>query len=102
MSIQKFLNKSRYSGIYCIERVIYVNNGGYDKDFSTSGKRISREELERQIGSMDKGAVEKKLRDMGMKDVADRLGRTSNEEILRMLSKNPDILRKLNQLMGGR
>ena len=79
-----------------------MNNCGYDKDFSTSGKRVSREELERQIGSMDRGAVEKKLRDMGMKDVADRLGRTCNEEILRMLSKNPDILRKLNQLMGGK
>lgn len=79
-----------------------MNNANFDKEFSASGRRVSREELERQIGSMDRKAVEKKLRDMGMKDVADRLGRTSNEEILKMLSKNPDILRKLNQLMGGR
>ncbi len=62
---------------------------------------ISREELERQIKGIDKNAVEKKLRQMGYGDVANKLNKTSNEEILKMLAKNPDILKRLNQMMGG-
>ncbi len=62
---------------------------------------ISREELEKQIKGIDKNAVEKKLRQMGYGDVANKLNKTSNEEILKMLAKNPDILKRLNQMMGG-
>ena len=62
---------------------------------------ISREELEKQIRGIDKSAVEKKLREMGYGDVANKLNKTSNEEILKMLAKNPDILKRLNQMMGG-
>lgn len=62
---------------------------------------ISREELEKQIKGIDKNAVEKKLRDMGYGDIANKLGRTSNEELIKMISKNPDILKKVNQMMGG-
>ncbi len=62
---------------------------------------ISREELEKQIRGIDKSAVEKKLRQMGYGDVANKLNKTSNEEILKMLAKNPDILKRLNQMMGG-
>ena len=62
---------------------------------------ISREELEKQIKGIDKNAVEKKLRDMGYGDVANKLSKTSNEELIKMISKNPDILKKVNQMMGG-
>ena len=62
---------------------------------------ISREELEKQIKGIDKNAVEKKLRDMGYGDIANNLGKTSNEELIKMISKNPDILKKVNQMMGG-
>jgi len=62
---------------------------------------ISREELEKQISGIDKSAVEKKLREMGYGDVANKLNKTSNQEILKMLSKNPDILKKVNEMMGG-
>ena len=71
------------------------------EDFANINK-ISREELERRMSSMDKDAVEKKLRKMGMRDIADRLSRTSNDEIMRMVQNNPEILKKLNQLMGGK
>ena len=63
---------------------------------------ISREELEKQIKGIDKGAVEKKLREMGYGDIANKLNKTSNEEIMKMISKNPDILKKVNQMMGGK
>ena len=62
---------------------------------------ISREELEKQIKGIDKNAVEKKLRDMGYGDIANKLNKTSDEEIMKMISKNPDILKKVNQIMGG-
>ncbi len=64
-------------------------------------KPLTSEEVKRQISGIDKNAVEKRLRQMGMKDVADKLSRTSNEEIIRMLQNNPDIIKKLNQIMGG-
>ena len=70
-------------------------------DFANINK-ISREELEKRMASMDRDEVEKKLRKMGMRDIADRLSRTSNDEIMRMVQNNPDILKKINQLMGGK
>ncbi len=63
---------------------------------------ISREELEKQISSVDRTAVEKKLREMGYGDIATKLTQTSNEEILKMLAKNPDIIKRINQMMGGK
>ena len=86
-----FYNFYSYNDI--TERMITLNNN--------NNKSVSREELERQMKSIDRSAVEKKLRQMGMKDVADKLSRTSNEEILRMLAANPDIIKRINQIMGG-
>lgn len=62
---------------------------------------LTEEELKRQIAGIDKNAVEKRLRQMGMKDIADKLSRTSNEEIMKMLQNNPDIIKRVNQIMGG-
>ncbi len=64
-------------------------------------KSVTRQELEQQLADIDRNAVEKKLRQMGMRDVADKLSRTSNEEIMRMLQNNPDIIKRINQIMGG-
>ena len=69
---------------------------------NSSKGNLSMEDLQKNLGNIDKSQVEKKLRSMGLKDIADKLSRTSNEEILKLVSKNPDILRKINQLMGGR
>ena len=63
---------------------------------------ITENELDKRLRDIDKSAVEKKLREMGMGDVADKLKRTNNEEILRMIRSNPDILKKVNQMMGGK
>lgn len=68
-----------------------------------SGKtNMSQREIEGQIRNVDKAAVESKLREMGMGDIADKLKRTDSEEIIRMLRANPDVLRKVNQMMGGK
>ena len=70
-------------------------NNNYNK------KPLTDDELNRQIAGMDKIAVERRLRQMGMKDIADKLSRTSNEEIMKMLRNNPDIIKRVNQIMGG-
>ncbi|MBQ7901327.1 MAG: hypothetical protein IJ365_05120 [Clostridia bacterium] len=72
-----------------------------NNNFVNTNKKITQQELERQISGIDRNAVEKKLRQMGMSDIADKLSKTSNEEIMRMLRNNPDVLKKLNKLMGG-
>lgn len=63
---------------------------------------MTEKDMENYIRSTDKSAVERKLREMGMTDVADKLRRTDNEQILRMLKANPDIINKVNQIMGGK
>ena len=70
-------------------------NNNYNK------KSLTDEEVKKQIAHIDKTAVEKRLRQMGMKDIADKLRRTSNEEIIKMLQNNPDVIKKVNQIMGG-
>lgn len=70
-------------------------NNNYNK------KPLTDDELNRQIAGMDKNAVERRLRQMGMKDIADKLSCTSNEEIMKMLRNNPDIIKRVNQIMGG-
>ena len=70
-------------------------NNNYNK------KPLTDDELNRQIAGMDKNAVERRLRQMGMKDIADKLSRTSNEEIMKMLRNNPDVIKRVNQIMGG-
>ena len=64
---------------------------------------ISREELEKQIKGIDKNLVIKKLNSMGLGKAAQMLGGMSDEDIIREVSKNPAILKKLNSfLKGGR
>ena len=70
------------------------NHGNYNQP-------LSQQEVERRLAGVDKAAVEKKLRQMGMKDVADKLSKTSNQDIMNMLRNNPDIIKRVNQLMGG-
>ena len=69
---------------------------------NSNNNNITENELEKRLRNIDKSAVEKKLREMGMGDVADKLKRTDNEEILRMIRSNPDILKKVNKMMGGK
>ena len=72
-----------------------------NNNHGNSNKPLSHQEVERRLAGVDKAAVEKKLRQMGMKDVADKLSKTSNQDIMNMLRNNPDIIKRVNQLMGG-
>ena len=67
-----------------------------------NNKNITEAELEKNLRNIDKSAVEKKLREMGVGDVADKLKNTDNEQIMRMIRANPDVLKKVNRMMGGK
>ena len=67
-----------------------------------NSNNININELEKQIQNLDKSAVERKLREMGMGDIADKLRRTDNDELMRMLRANPDVIKRVNRMMGGK
>lgn len=67
-----------------------------------NNKNITEAELAKNLRNLDKSAVERKLREMGMGDVADKLKHTDNEQIMRMIRANPDVLKKVNKMMGGK
>ncbi len=54
------------------------------------------------MDGFDKGEVLRKLREMGMDSVANKLERMSDKEIERLLISNPQILKKAAEILGGR
>lgn len=49
----------------------------------------------------DKVLVQKKLRELGMGDIAQKLDTLSEKEIERMIRSNPLILKKASEIMKG-
>ena len=49
----------------------------------------------------DKALVEQKLREMGMKDVAQKLSRLSEEDIKRLVLSNPEVIKKASEIIKG-
>ncbi len=53
------------------------------------------------MNGFDKVLVQKKLRELGMGDIALRLDSLSEAEIEKMIRTNPLILKKANEIMKG-
>lgn len=67
-----------------------------------SGKnpgRISEDDVRQKIKTIDKNEVIRKLNSMGLGSAANMLKNMSDEDIIREISKNPGILKKLNSLL---
>lgn len=67
-----------------------------------SGKKpgmISENEVREKIKTVDKNEVIRKLNSMGLGSAANMLRNMSDEDIIREISKNPGILKKLNSLL---
>ncbi len=62
---------------------------------------INETELRQKIKTIDKSAVISKMNSMGLGAVAARLKAMSDEDIIREVSKNPSILKKLNSLLNN-
>ena len=60
---------------------------------------ITENNLREKIKSVNKNEVIRKLQSMGLGNAARMLGNMSDEEILREVTKNPAILKKLNSLL---
>ncbi len=53
------------------------------------------------MDGFDKSEVIKKLKEMGMGSIADKLEQMSEKEIERLLISNPQILKKAAEILGG-
>ncbi len=53
------------------------------------------------MNGFDKVLVQKKLRELGMGDIARKLDSLSEAEIEKMIRSNPLILKKANEIMKG-
>ena len=60
---------------------------------------ITENNLREKIKSVNKNEVIRKLQSMGLGNAARMLENMSDEEILREVTKNPAILKKLNSLL---
>ena len=61
--------------------------------------QISEDEVKQKIKTIDKNEVIRKLNSMGLGSAANMLKNMSDEDIIREISKNPGILKKLNSLL---
>ena len=60
---------------------------------------LSENDIRQKIKTINKNEVIKKLNSMGLGNAAKMLEKMSDEDILKELSKNPSILKKLNQFL---
>ncbi len=62
---------------------------------------ITENDIRQKIKGIDKNEVIKKLNSMGLGKAAQMLRGMSDEDIIREISKNPSILKKLNSFLKG-
>lgn len=60
---------------------------------------ISANDIRQKIKTIDKSAVISKMNAMGLGAAANKLKYMSDEDIIREVSRNPSILKKLNSLL---
>lgn len=76
-----------------------IINGLKESNFKSEINKLSNDDLKRQVKNLDRSEVIRKLRSMGLGSVADRYANTSDDDIVKLISKNPDILRRINQFL---
>lgn len=74
----------------------FIKNNSFLKSKMNS---ISGEDLKNSIKTTDRKKVISKLRSIGLGNVADKLATVSDEELLRIISRNPDLINKINSFL---
>lgn len=64
-----------------------------------SRKNVTETELTNMINTMDKNEITKKLNSMGLSFISDKIKRTSNEEIAKIIKNNPGLIDKINNYL---
>lgn len=70
-----------------------------NKNVNFNAKNTSEENLINIINNMNKNDVITKLNSMGLTFISEKIKHTSNEELIKMLKSNPQILNKLNNFI---
>lgn len=84
-----------------------MNLNNYDNipDFiKENAKMCSAENMNPKefMKNFDKAAVQKKLREIGMGDIAKKLDGLSESDITRLVNSNPQILKKAAEIINDR
>ncbi len=66
---------------------------------SSGTQSLSEQDIREKIKTVNKNDVIKKLNSMGLGGAAQMLKNMSDEDIIREISKNPAILKRLNSLL---
>lgn len=66
---------------------------------SSGTQNLSEQDIREKIKTVNKNDVIKKLNSMGLGGAAQMLKNMSDEDIIREISKNPAILKRLNSLL---
>lgn len=102
-----------HSYIYIVKRkVVLVMNSSNEADIiknlinsmdtsSAPAGGVTENDLRQKIKGIDKKEVIKKLNSMGLGKAAQMLSGMTDEDIIREVSKNPAILKKLNSFLKG-
>ncbi len=62
---------------------------------------LNENDIRRKISAVDKSEVIKKLNSMGLGKAAQMLSGMSDEDIIRKISSNPSILKKIDMFLKG-
>jgi len=60
---------------------------------------VNEDDIRKKLKSVNKDQVKQKLRSMGLGKMCDMIDRMSDEDIIRAISQNPAILKKLNSIL---
>lgn len=88
------MNSNEYSKVQeALNQILSNKNASFDV------KDTSEESLINMINNMNKNDVITKLNSMGLTFISEKIKHTSNEELVKMLKNNPQILNKLNNFI---
>ena len=74
----------------------FIKNNSHLKEKVNS---VTQEELKKSIKNVNRSEVSSKLRSMGLGNVADKLSAVSDEELIQLISKNPELVNKINSFL---
>jgi len=74
----------------------FIRNNSHLKE---NANPVTQESLKSSVRNINRAEVTAKLRSMGLASVADRLGRVSDDELIRIISQNPGLINKINSFL---
>ena len=68
-----------------------------DMKSSKNSKPLTDNELIDKLNTIDKNKSVKKLNEMGLGFLAQKMGKMSNDELISIVKNNPSLLKKINE-----